>query len=264
MPDDLVTLDVLSKTVFREVGDRNRRWVRVAMFELANEVGLALHACGFSTLVALEITSEAAMGMWCREATASIPRQLFDAASRVNTRNYALFHHVLHNAATDEAAQASLARHLPAQEVPAEAVRQERRSDTTAARTRVQKRRANPKSSGNAAKLSQDSDARRLVKDKGEFLTLLNVIHIVARKDTYQDPVSGHPFGFWEIPEVPAENRNTMKALGDYLKDHFSTETLTSVELQWGLDYLMDHYSTLFPGLEEGLEVLDPEREKGD
>ena len=38
----------------------------------------------------------------------------------------------------------------------------------------------------------------------------------------------------------------TKKELQDFLKENFSTETLASVELQWGLDYLMDHYKSLF------------------
>ena len=60
----------------------------------------------------------------------------------------------------------------------------------------------------------------------------------------------GQPFRFWEIPDVPADHGMTMGELGDFLQEHFSTETLTSVELQWGLEYLMDHYTSLFAGLE--------------
>ena len=127
--------------------------MRVFMLELANEVGIgAMHECGFSTLVAVEITTDAAMGMWCRGATASIPRQLFVAASRVNVRNVVLFQHVVHNTSSDDRALPSLDAFLQATE---EASTLQTRYVDTSSGSRAQKRRANHKLYGNKDKTCQ-------------------------------------------------------------------------------------------------------------
>ena len=56
---DLVLPDALSKTTYRDASDKVRRYVRVLLIELPNEIGAALSDLGFSSLVALEMTSEA-------------------------------------------------------------------------------------------------------------------------------------------------------------------------------------------------------------
>ena len=82
---DLVLPDALSKTIYRDVNDKVRRYVRVLWLELPNEIGAALCELGFSSLVALELTSEAAMLLWSRAPTSSIPREAFDAALRTTS-----------------------------------------------------------------------------------------------------------------------------------------------------------------------------------
>ena len=134
--------------------------------------------------------------------------------------------HCSNNASQDDAAQAALTQLVPTTDVPAEAVRNERSSNNpSAATTRCQRRRNNRKASGDTSKLTQEGATRRVTKDRGEFLTLLHVIHLVARQDTHQWVVPGHPFGFWETPEVSEDERTSMKALGNYLRDNFPTAT---------------------------------------
>ena len=86
------------------------------------------------------------------------------------------------------------------------------------------------------------------MREKGDFLTLPHVIHFVAHQDHFQLRDRPGPFpGFWAIPDVRDPAHLTKKQIGDYLEQHLDTAVLTSVELTWGIEYLLDHYGTVFP-----------------
>ncbi len=106
------------------------------------------------------------------------------------------------------------------------------------------KRRENRKAAGDTTTTSQHYATRRLTREKGDFLTLLHLIHIVARQDLFH--LRAHPdqqFAFWGIPEVPEEAKHTRKQLGDFLEANLDTKTLTSVELSWGVEYLLESWN---------------------
>jgi hypothetical protein len=205
------------------------------------------------------MTSEAAMLLWSRQATSAIPRNLLDDT----VRNAA---HIRANIwlqqAIRDARDGGLPEHMLAHldnQTDVSASRHERRS-TDLQVSRLARRRENRRQFGHAAKNTQDNAARRVVKEKGDFLTLLHLIHVVARQDAFQEVDSERPFAFWKIPHVPEGARSTRKDLGNFLEENLDTTTLTSVELNWGVEYLLSHYSAIFPWIEGGLDLLEEER----
>ena len=94
---DLITLDVVSKMVFRDPTVVLRRYVRILLVELPNEIGAALIEQGFSQFAALEMLYEAALELRCREAFVSKALTRTQAEATVTEkRNAALIQEALH------------------------------------------------------------------------------------------------------------------------------------------------------------------------
>ena len=255
----LVLPDALSKTAYRDVQDKVRRYVRVFWIELPNEVGAALSDLGFSSLVALEMTSEAAMLLWSREATSSIPRQMFDDSLKAASHvwNVAWLQEAF--LAEQEQSTAPELFEYVNQTTDVAAIRH-KRGQGPGGVSKLAKRRENRRESGDITKTTQHNAMRRLAREKGDFLSLLHLVHIVARQDYYQLKDNPGTFAFWDIPKASDPTKYTRKELGDFLEKHLDTSVLTSVELSWGVEYLLDHYSTVFPWLEAGIDQIEFER----
>ncbi len=261
---DLVLPDALSKTVFREVDGKVRRFVRIVLIELASEVGLGLHELGFSSLVALEMTSEAAMFLWSREASSSIPRRLFDASVQAAThvRTFAWLQQAVMNEGDEGDLDPQTFDHFN-QRVDVSGIRHER-EPVSEGPSRLGRKRENRRKGGDVSINTRYNAERRLVKEKGDFLTLLHLIHIVARQDVFQleDADRNQPFAFWNSPRVPEVARYNRKDLGEFLEDNLDTTTLVSVEFHWGVEYLLAHYKSIFPWIEGGLDMIEEERQR--